>query len=1069
MAFSEIEILKAKENYEKLHELQLQRKMQELEWQKEIGGITEEIIEPTSIDFPDVHGNTLLDYAIIASNLDLIETLLEQGATSQQALVLAIQAGNESICALLKAKGLTLQYEQISSDFLQNPNIKFFVDTIALEKFDKLHQSLLDTPVSPWDSGPISPINKDGSLWHHVAFFPWTIFMARKEKKSLRTISWKEGMEEYDSAGYAPIHYGIEAGNSEFVKFLLENGCDVNKSMQNAKMLPIHIALLKGDLEMVRMLQKNGADLAARDYEGNDALMLAIQSDNLELIRYVLEQNIEYSMRDYFGITPLHLAAKLENEEIIAMLLENERCQNLITSVDLFGRDPLQVALECDNEVFIKLAGEERIKDRVKKERAYIPQDHILTQLRYYLRLTNQDPMTLRAGHCNGLEFIALYFSDIEKHDHFIKILKLMSEWDGEFTSLNQYEPVKGIYGDFDNIGQLFRHYVDYIIWLQQDNLDPELKKLNPTQQSRIEQFSLFKKSDHNLCDKKHFEVKTGSKTKAKIAEYIEIVSRLPGSKIEVGGGRHACSLAVHNKKNLEYYDPNALYEFKPFDSVTSLANAIKEIKYSMNGLPDEEMSFAMWVYQSQNFNSNTFTYFKKEELSKPLDSPNGFSHCHIAVLTDSLRDIKKILSLSSYDINSKDKEGNTPLDLAIKFKKNDIINEFLQCSRLDLDQCQFLVLVDNEILLEKLMQHANFKNSNGLLNNAVLNSNEKLVRRLLEKGIDPNEKDDNQIFGSTLPLNNALKSSNLVLCQLLMEAGAKLENVDKSGNNPLVYLASVTQEEIVDYFLKNHLSEILNISNDIPNNVFSWLSTNNPFLSLSVPSKKILLKTIEFSPNIMQLNAQGFAPIHLLVSNKENDIELYHAFDMRLQQNAIDLNQKTQEGESPLIVVLKKKFLPNVTAALWLIEKGADVNSADQQGIPPLIYAVRNHKNKTLTSALLKAGADVNYQSRLQKNTALHYAVIKKDIEMAKILLAYGADIHIKNESKKSPLDMAIENKDEEMIQVLTQKNEEVLPMKPREEKRVKPMVYKKRSFVEKKTEKSTSKVLDDKKLDPT
>lgn len=51
---------------------------------------------------------------------------------------------------------------------------------------------------------------------------------------------------------------------------------------------------------------------------------------------------------------------------------------------------------------------------------------------------------------------------------------------------------------------------------------------------------------------------------------------------------------------------------------------------------------------------------------------------------------------------------------------------------------------------------------------------------------------------------------------------------------------------------------------------------------------------------------------------------------------------------------------------------------------------------------------------------TPLHVASTRNRIEVAKVLLAYGADIHAKDRTGKTPLDWAKTEKDEEMVALL-------------------------------------------------
>jgi ankyrin repeat protein len=56
----------------------------------------------------------------------------------------------------------------------------------------------------------------------------------------------------------------------------------------------------------------------------------------------------------------------------------------------------------------------------------------------------------------------------------------------------------------------------------------------------------------------------------------------------------------------------------------------------------------------------------------------------------------------------------------------------------------------------------------------------------------------------------------------------------------------------------------------------------------------------------------------------------------------------------------------------------------------------------------LLRAGALPNVQDG-DGNTPMHYAVMKEDVNMVRLLDEYGADARIKNKADLSAIDMTI------------------------------------------------------------
>jgi hypothetical protein len=91
-----------------------------------------------------------------------------------------------------------------------------------------------------------------------------------------------------------------------------------------------------------------------------------------------------------------------------------------------------------------------------------------------------------------------------------------------------------------------------------------------------------------------------------------------------------------------------------------------------------------------------------------------------------------------------------------------------------------------------------------------------------------------------------------------------------------------------------------------------------------------------------------------------------------------------------------------------WLVEQGADLNSADRYGKTPL-HSRSGHWQGNI-AVLLELGADVNHAAD-DRGTPLHMAAAVGNIATANMLLKYGADPNVLNSQGQSPLTFALEN----------------------------------------------------------
>lgn len=97
----------------------------------------------------------------------------------------------------------------------------------------------------------------------------------------------------------------------------------------------------------------------------------------------------------------------------------------------------------------------------------------------------------------------------------------------------------------------------------------------------------------------------------------------------------------------------------------------------------------------------------------------------------------------------------------------------------------------------------------------------------------------------------------------------------------------------------------------------------------------------------------------------------------------------------------------PEITQ--YLIDKGANVNSACFSHLTPLHIAVEKD-NIEIVDLLLKSSADINARGYRDKFTPLHLAIFNKNIKMAKFLLDHGADPNVKDRSRRTALELAIQ-----------------------------------------------------------
>jgi ankyrin repeat protein len=131
-----------------------------------------------------------------------------------------------------------------------------------------------------------------------------------------------------------------------------------------------------------------------------------------------------------------------------------------------------------------------------------------------------------------------------------------------------------------------------------------------------------------------------------------------------------------------------------------------------------------------------------------------------------------------------------------------------------------------------------------------------------------------------------------------------------------------------------------------------------------------------------------------------------------------IDINIKNEDGVTPLMKAVK--YNNSLEVVNFLLDEGADANITNSRGKTPLMYAAEYNNNPEIIKVLLKNGADVKVKGVNEAPLAL-FAAENENLEVVKTLVGEGMETNVNDYHYNTALMLAAErNANPEVISYL-------------------------------------------------
>jgi cytohesin len=281
-------------------------------------------------------------------------------------------------------------------------------------------------------------------------------------------------------------------------------------------------------------------------------------------------------------------------------------------------------------------------------------------------------------------------------------------------------------------------------------------------------------------------------------------------------------------------------------------------------------------------------------------------------------KEVVEMLIAAGADVNAKDDNGDTPLDVAVNLQR---------------------FHPNNTEIAEDLRKHGGkTKKELNVLFDSIRTGNIEAVKKHIAAGMDVNAKD---IAGST-PLFNAVLRSSKEIAELLIVEGADVNAKHKYGLTPLHRAAFYGHKEVVEMLIAAGAD--VNAKDD---------NGDTP-LDVAVNLQRFHPNNTEIAEDLRKHGGKTKKELNVLFDSiRTGNIE---AVKKHIAAG-MDVNAKDIAGSTPLFNAVLRS---SKEIAELLIVEGADVNAKHKYGLTPL-HRAAFYGHKEVVEMLIAAGADVN------------------------------------------------------------------------------------------------------------
>lgn len=295
-----------------------------------------------------------------------------------------------------------------------------------------------------------------------------------------------------------------------------------------------------------------------------------------------------------------------------------------------------------------------------------------------------------------------------------------------------------------------------------------------------------------------------------------------------------------------------------------------------------------------------------------------------------------------------------------------------------------------------------------------------KVIRKLMELGVDMDEALQKGRTPANIVASHEVRKSFFGEKDNYEEEAARIfsrqsmEQVDDQGTTAIHQAVCYGHADMLRVMIEKGVD--VNIAQDEPAE-----AGNTPLHVAAAWGREECAKLLMAAgaDDTLQ-NVKGETPAHLLMRKRRYGGDMKVEERLAVLQALKHVDVASEDGSTPLLLLQKLDYSTRTEVLPVLLEKGVDVNHADNRGNTALHVANEYQCYKQITKELIRAGADVNAVNK-DGDTPLHYVLRYGGQECAVFMIKKGADYNRANNAGVTPAQLAAEKGYDTVLGLMT------------------------------------------------